>query len=112
MVQIKCLSNGLYSLKNSHIPFGMGFQPPLPLTAEFRLNSPYATQGLPLIACGQNYFLRSVLERVWSEVGETVRSRYRARAGSRTNVTDATISSHMKEGKEITFSTNMRLERH
>ena len=28
MVQIKCLSNGLYSLKNSHIPFGMGFQPP------------------------------------------------------------------------------------
>ena len=26
MVQIKCLSNGLYSLKNSHIPFGMGFQ--------------------------------------------------------------------------------------
>ena len=30
-------SNGLYSLKNSHIPFGMGFQPPL--TAEFRLNS-------------------------------------------------------------------------
>ena len=64
------------------------------------------------IACGQNYFLRSVLERVWSEVGETVRSRYRARAGSQTNVTDATISSHMKEGQEITFSTNMRLERH
>ena len=31
MVQIKCLSNGLYSLKNSHIPFGMGFHPPLPL---------------------------------------------------------------------------------
>ena len=30
MVQIKCLSNGLYSLKNSHIPFGMGFQPPRP----------------------------------------------------------------------------------
>ena len=30
MVQIKCLSNGLYSLKNSHIPFGMGFQPPAP----------------------------------------------------------------------------------
>ena len=30
MVQIKCLSNGLYSLKNSHIPFGMRFQP-LPL---------------------------------------------------------------------------------
>ena len=28
MVQIKCLGNGLYSLKNSHIPFGMGFQPP------------------------------------------------------------------------------------
>ena len=28
MVQIKCLSNGLYSLKNSHIPFGMGFHPP------------------------------------------------------------------------------------
>ena len=31
MVQIKCLSNGLYSLKNSHIPFGMDFQPPPPL---------------------------------------------------------------------------------
>ena len=28
MVQIKCLSNSLYSLKNSHILFGMGFQPP------------------------------------------------------------------------------------
>ena len=30
MVQIKCLSNSLYSLKNYHIPFGMGFQPPRP----------------------------------------------------------------------------------
>ena len=30
MVQIKCLSNGLYSLKNSHIPFGKGFHPPTP----------------------------------------------------------------------------------
>ena len=30
MVQIKCLGNGLYSLKNSHIPFGQGFQPPPP----------------------------------------------------------------------------------
>ena len=30
MVQIKCLSNGIYSLKNSHIPFGQGFQPPPP----------------------------------------------------------------------------------
>ena len=30
MVQIKCLCNGLYSLKNSHIAFGMGFQPPPP----------------------------------------------------------------------------------
>ena len=29
MVQIKCLSNGLYSLKNSHIPFWQGFRPPL-----------------------------------------------------------------------------------
>ena len=28
--QIKCLSYGLCSLKNSHIPFGMCFQPPLP----------------------------------------------------------------------------------
>ena len=48
MVQIKCLSNGLYSLKNSHIPFGMGFQPPA-LTAEFRLNSTCVTRGLPLV---------------------------------------------------------------
>ena len=31
MVKIKCLSNGLYSLKNSHIPFGSGFQPSPPL---------------------------------------------------------------------------------
>ena len=30
MVQIKCLSNGLYSLKNSHIPFGQGLRPPPP----------------------------------------------------------------------------------
>ena len=37
MVQsIKCLSNGLYSLKNSHIPFGMG------------LNSTSVTRGLSL----------------------------------------------------------------
>ena len=47
MVQIKCLSNGLYSLKNSHIPFGKGFQPP-PLTAEFRLNIHFFPRGLPL----------------------------------------------------------------
>ena len=53
MVQIKCLSNGLYSLKNSHIPFGMGFQPPPPLTAEFRLNSTFLRLGLPLL---KNYF--------------------------------------------------------
>ena len=37
MVQIKWLSNGLYSLKNSHI------------TAEFRLNSTSVTRGLPLV---------------------------------------------------------------
>ena len=30
MVKIRCLGNGLYSLKNSHIPFGQGFQPPPP----------------------------------------------------------------------------------
>ena len=48
MVQIKCLSNGLYSLKNSHIPFGMGFQPPL--MADFHLNSTSHIKGLPLVA--------------------------------------------------------------
>ena len=37
MVQIKCLSNGLYSLKNSHIPFGVGFQP----------HSPPPNDGIP-----------------------------------------------------------------
>ena len=51
MVQIKCLSNGLYPLKNSHIPFGKGFQPPPPLTAEFRLYSTFFRQGLPLCGC-------------------------------------------------------------
>ena len=35
-MQIKCPSNGLYSLKNSHKPFVKGFQPPL--TAKVRLN--------------------------------------------------------------------------
>ena len=29
-MKIRWLSNGLYSLKNYHIPFGMGFQPPRP----------------------------------------------------------------------------------
>ena len=48
MVQIKCLSNGLYSLKNSHIPFGQGFQPP-PLTDKDRLNSAFLVLGLPLL---------------------------------------------------------------
>ena len=47
MVQIKCLGNGLYSLKNSHIPFGQGFQPP-PLTDKDRLNSAFLVLGLPL----------------------------------------------------------------
>ena len=48
MVQIKCLGNGLYSLKNSHIPFGQGFQPPPPLTDKDRLNSAFLVLGLPL----------------------------------------------------------------
>ena len=30
MMQIKCLSNGSYSLKSCHNPFGKGFQPPRP----------------------------------------------------------------------------------
>ena len=47
MVQIKCLSNGIYSLKNSHIPFGQGFQPP-PLTDKDRLNRAFLVQVLPL----------------------------------------------------------------
>ena len=47
MVQIKCLSNGLYSLKKSHIPFGIGFQPPP--TAGFRL---YLCLYLCICACG------------------------------------------------------------
>ena len=47
MVQIKCLTNGLYSLKNSHIPLGMVFNLP-PFSAEFHLNSTFLTWGLPL----------------------------------------------------------------
>ena len=47
MVQIKCLSNGLYSLKNSHIPFGMGFQPPPPYGG-FPFEQHFSYYGAPL----------------------------------------------------------------
>ena len=57
------------------------------------------------------YSLRSVLERVWSEVGDTVRSRYRTQVENQTNVTNVSSPAHMKEGRDITFSENMRLER-
>ena len=48
MVQIKCLSNGLYSLKNYHIPFGMGFQPPSPPSGRipFEQHFSYAVTSL------------------------------------------------------------------
>ena len=50
------LLNGLYSLKNSHIPFGKGFQPPHPLTAEFRLNIHFIRWGFPIV--GNSTFWR------------------------------------------------------
>ena len=48
MVQIKCLSNGVYSLKNSHIPFGMGFQPPPPYGG-FPFEQHFSYKGASLI---------------------------------------------------------------
>ena len=48
MVQIKCFINGLYSLNNSNIPFGMGFQPLPPLKEEFRLNITFLRLRFPL----------------------------------------------------------------
>ena len=48
MVQIKCLSNGIYSLKNSHIPFGMGFQPPPPYGG-FPFEQHFSYKGASLI---------------------------------------------------------------
>ena len=47
MMQIWFLSNGSYSLKNCHNPFGKAIQPP-PLTAKFRLNTENPYVGLPL----------------------------------------------------------------
>ena len=41
------LSNGSYSLKKCHNPFGKAIQPP-PLTAKFRLNTENPYVGLPL----------------------------------------------------------------
>ena len=46
-MQIWFLSNGSYSLKNCHNPFGKAIQPP-PLTAKFRLNTENPYVGLPL----------------------------------------------------------------
>ena len=63
-----------------------------------------------IIGC-KNYSLRSVLERVWSEVGDTVRSRYRAQVENQTNVTNVSSPARMKKGWDITLSENMRLER-
>ena len=47
-MQIWFLSNGSYSLKNCHNPFGKAIQPP-PLTAKFRLNTENPYVGLPLL---------------------------------------------------------------
>ena len=46
-MQIWFLSNGSYSLKKCHNPFGKAIQPP-PLTAKFRLNTENPYMGLPL----------------------------------------------------------------
>ena len=47
-MQIWFLSNGSYSLKKCHNPFGKAIQPP-PLTAKFRLNMDFPYAGLPLL---------------------------------------------------------------
>ena len=47
-MQIWFLSNGSYSLKNCHNPFGKAIQPP-PLTAKFRLNTENPYVVLPLV---------------------------------------------------------------
>ena len=60
MVQIKCLSNGLYSLKNSHIPFGMGFQPPPPYGG-FPFEQHFSYYGAPLIVSA-DYFVCCVVK--------------------------------------------------
>ena len=63
MVQIKCLSNGLYSLKNFHIPFGMGFQPPL-LYSGFPFEQHFSYKGASLIDDGT--FCMSALKHIYS----------------------------------------------
>ena len=49
-MQIWFLSNGSYSLKKCHNPFGKAIQPP-PLTAKFRLNTENPYVVLPLVKC-------------------------------------------------------------
>ena len=44
-MQMRCLSSGIYSLKNCHKPFGIGFQHPL--TAKFCMNAHRFFVGLP-----------------------------------------------------------------
>ena len=50
MMQIKCLSNGLYSLKNCHIPFGKGFQPPH--YGRIPVEQPFTLRGASLTRIG------------------------------------------------------------
>ena len=58
MVQIKCLSNGLYSLKNSHIPFGKGFQSPpySRIPFEHHLFSAGASLGIQRNSCISTFY--------------------------------------------------------
>ena len=58
-MQIWFLSNGSYSLKKCHNPFGKAIQPP-PLTAKFRLNTENPYMGLPLLNwAGKNLYVGS-----------------------------------------------------
>ena len=51
-MQIKCLGNGLYLLKNSHKPFGKGFQPPVPPLRQSLIWTLFLW-GLPLLIWDQ-----------------------------------------------------------
>ena len=62
MVQIKCLSNGLYSLKNSHIPFGMGFQPPPPYGG-FPFEQHFSYKGASLTSPSADHSLHPANQR-------------------------------------------------
>ena len=63
MVHINFLSIGLYSLKNSHIPFGMGFQPPPPYgRIPFEQHFSYAVASLTTLNTVWKSFIKELLQ--------------------------------------------------